>query len=246
VRLALDDVFFASDGVERSFNTSRFQFEYEEIAMRGDLMFFNKCISAGCLSVAFFLTFFQGPASSKPEESFVSRDGTFAFKYPNSFVRCERNPKQPDRWIPEPSCQTYTPVCIDAAFTEDATVVCIAYPAENLSGTNFQSAAFSVSQLDTLTADECQQVTEPHPATPHKEKVNGLTFEVFDVGGAAAGNLLAADAYRSFHQNRCYELDLRIGFSSIGNFEPGTVKEFDHEAVRRSLKSVLDTFTFLK
>jgi hypothetical protein len=50
-------------------------------------MFCNKCISAGCLSVGFVLTFFQGPASSEPEESFISPDGRFAFKYPNSFVK---------------------------------------------------------------------------------------------------------------------------------------------------------------
>ena len=87
---------------------------------------------------------------------------------------------------------------------------------------------------------------QSRPATSRKEKVNGVTFDVFDVGGVAAGNLLAADAYRSFHQNRCYELDLRVASANIGNFDPGTVKEFDYEAVHRSLKSVLDTFTFLK
>jgi len=106
--------------------------------------------------------------------------------------------------------------------------------------------AFSVNQLDALTAEECLHVTEPHPATSRNEKVNGVTFDVFDVGGVAAGNLLAADAYRSFHQNRCCELDLRIAFASMGPFDPGTMKESDYEAVHRSLKSVLDTFTFLK
>ena len=205
----------------------------------------NKCFSAGCLSVAFVLSLFQGPATIKSEDSFTSPDGRFALRYPNSLVRCERDPKHSDQWIPTRPCEAVIPVCA-SAFTRDATVVCVAYPAENLRGTNFEAAAFSVSQLDAMTAEECLQVTEPHPATSRKEKVNGVTFDVFDVGGAAAGSLLAADAYRSFHQNRCYELDLRVAFANIGNFDPGTVKEFDYEAVHRSLKSVLDTFTFLR
>ena len=73
-----------------------------------------------------------------------------------------------------------------------------------------------------------------------------MTFDVFDVGGVAAGSFLDADAYRNFHQNRCYELDLRIAFVSIGALDAGTVKEFDYKDVHRSLKSVLNTFTFVK
>ena len=95
-------------------------------------------------------------------------------------------------------------------------------------------------------ANTCLKLVDTRRATPHKEKVNGVTFDVFDVGGVAAGHWLAADAYRSFHQNRCYELDFRVASVNIANFDPGTVKEFDSEAVNRSIRSVLDTFTFLK
>ncbi len=217
-------------------------------------MLLKKYRTAGCLLIALAVTLLlpvvsdpQQPASHKEVSvHFTSPDGTFAFEYPKSLIKCERDSKQADWWIPARSCEAYTPVCTDAASTEDATVVCIAYPAETIIGTNFQAAAFSVSRLDAITAEECLRVTEPHPATSHKEKVNGVTFDVFYVGGAAAGNLLDADSYRNFHQNRCYELDLRIAFANIGNFDPGTVKEFDGEAVHRSLKSVLDTFEFLK
>ena len=214
----------------------------------------TKYSSVSCLLVGIALTIPQPMASdlqqpAAPRQSavrFKSQDGTFAFEFPSSLIRCERDPKQSDQWIPRRSCEAYIPVCTDAAFTKDATVVCVAYPAENFAGTNFQAAAFSVNRLDAINAEGCLQVTEPHPATSRREKVNGVTFDVFDVGGVAAGNWQAADAYRSFHQNRCYELDLRVTFSNIANFDPGTVKEFDSEAVNRSLRSVLDTFTFLK
>jgi hypothetical protein len=218
------------------------------------VLLLKKYRTAGCLLIALAVTLLL-PAVSDPQQPashkevsvhFTSPDGTFAFEYPKSLIKCERDPKHTDWWIPERSCEAYTPVCAYASLTKDATVVCIAYPAETLIGTNFEAAAFTVNKLDEATAEECLQVTEPHPATSHKEKVNGVTFDVFDVGGVAAGNLLDADAYRNFHQNRCYELDLRIAFVSIGAFDPGTVKEFDGGAVHRSLKSVLDTFKFLK
>lgn len=218
------------------------------------MILLRKYCLAACLLVGLALTF-SVPVSSNPQRHvaqksadirFASADGAFAFTYPNSLIKCEREPKQWNWWVPERSCVAYTPVCAAATLDEDATVACIAYPAETLSGTNFEGAAFSVSQLHATTASDCLRVTEPHPATSHKEKINGETFDVFDVGGVAAGNLLAADAYRNFHQNRCYELDVRVAFVNIGNFDPGTVKEFDYEAVHRSLKSVLDTFKFLK
>lgn len=218
------------------------------------MILLKKYRTAGCLLIALALTLLlpvvsdpQQPASHKEVSVyFTSTDGTFAFEYPKSLIKCERDPKQADSWIPARSCDGVIPVCAYASLTKDATVACIAYPAETLIGTNFEAAAFTVNKLDEATAEECLQVTEPHPATSHKEKVNGVTFNVFDVGGVAAGSLLDADAYRNFHQNRCYELDLRIAFVSIGAFDPGTVKEFDGEAVHRSLKSVLDTFKFLK
>lgn len=208
----------------------------------------------GCLLVGIALTFSlpvvldpQRPAAQKPADiHFVSPDGAFAFTYPNSLIKCEKDPKEEDRWIPARSCEAYIPACSYASLTRDATVACIAYPAETLNGTNFEAAAFTVNKLDEATKDECAQVTEPHPATSHKVKINGETFDAFDVGGVAAGNLLIADAYRNFHQNRCYELDVRVAFVNIANFDPGTMKGFDYKAVDRALRSVLNTFKFLK
>ena len=208
----------------------------------------------GCLLIGFAVTL-SLPTVSDPQQPaahkelnvrFTSPDGMFAFEYPNSLIKCERDPKQSDWWIPARSCEAVIPVCSYASLTKDATVACIAYPGETLIGTNFEAAAFTVNKLDEATAEECLQISEPHPATSGKEKVNGVTFDVFYVGGVAAGSLLDADAYRNFHQNRCYELDLRIAFVSMGALDPGTVKEFDGEAVHRSLKSVLNTFRFLK
>ena len=165
-------------------------------------MFFNKCISVGCLSLAFVLTFLQGPASSKPEESFINPDGTFAFKYPDSFVKCERDSKEADRWIPAESCEAYIPVCSDFSGSRGSTVACVAYLAGGIKGTNFQAAAFSVIQVNAVNTDGCLNIAESNFRTLRKEKVNGVIFTVIETGDVAAGNLMDGEAYRSFHQKQ--------------------------------------------
>lgn len=158
--------------------------EYKLLGMPDCVTLLTKHGSVGCLLVLIALTISQPIVSDRQQRAarreshvrFVSPDGMFAFEYPNSLIKCERDPKQSDWWIPARSCEAVIPPCAYASLTKDATVVCIAYPAETLIGTNFEAAAFSVNKLDEATAEECLQVTEPHPATSHKEKVNGVTL----------------------------------------------------------------------
>lgn len=51
--------------------------------------------------------------------------------------------------------------------------------------------------------------------------------------------------YRNFHNGKCYELDIRIASSNIGNYGPGTVKSCGSETVRHTLNAVLATFSFV-
>jgi len=170
--------------------------EYKLLGMPDCVTLLTKFGSVGCLLVGIAQPIVSDPqqraARKESNVRFISPDGMFAFEYPKSLIRCETDPKQADRWTPARSCEAVIPVCAYASLTKDATVVCIAYRAETLIGTNFEAAAFSVNKLDETTADECLRVTEPHPATSHKEKVNGVTLDVFDVGGVAAGSVLVA------------------------------------------------------
>jgi len=101
-------------------------------------------------------------------------------------------------------------------------------------GTNFQAATFSVSELKAATTQaECLKVEEPppHVGSARKEIVNGVTFTVIETDGIASGNLIDGYVYRSFHRDKCYELDVRIAFSNPANADPGTMKNFDVKAV---------------
>jgi len=192
----------------------------------------------------------QDPVSHRaPKKVFTSEDATFRFEYSDSLVSCKRDPGQAGRWIPE-SCSGYIPVCTDASDESNGTVACVAYPAADLrKGTNFQAAAFSVNQLkEADTESKCLSVDEPspHDGASRSEMVNGVKFAVTESDGAAAGNLIDGYVYRSFHEKTCYELDIRIAYSNPGNYDPGAIKVFDSEEVRKRLKEVLETFTFLK
>ena len=117
-----------------------------------------------------------------------------------------------------------------------------------MTGTNFEAAAFSVSELKGTTQAECLKVREPppHVGTARNETVNGVIFTVIETDGVATGNVIEGHVYRSFHRGKCYELDIRIAFFNSAYADPGTVKDFDLEVVHRRLKQVLETFKFIK
>ena len=204
----------------------------------------------GIILTSFVILTAQAHSADKARKNgFTSTDGAFHFEYPASLVRCGRNPTQPDRWAPDESCEAFTPVCSDFSGQSDGTVTCIAYPAVEMKGTNFQPAAFSVNEIKEATTEaECLKVEEPppHVGSVHKETVNGVIFTVIETDGVATGNLIDGYVYRSFHRNRCYELDVRIAFSNHAYADPGTLKNFDLERVHQRLKRVLDTFKFVE
>jgi hypothetical protein len=86
----------------------------------------------------------------------------------------------------------------------------------------------------------------PHFGSARNETVNGVTFTVIETDGVAIGNLIDGFVYRSFHRDKCYELDVRIAFSNPAYADSGTMKNFDLEVVHHRLKQVLDTFKFVQ
>jgi hypothetical protein len=181
--------------------------------------------------------------------SFTSPDGTFHFEYSDSLVSCRRDSNRPDSWVPDESCEGYIPVCSNFSCDSTGTVACIGYPGNEMKGTTFQAAAFSVSELkEATTESECLKVEEPPPqvGNARDETVNGTRFKVTETDGVAAGNFVDGYVYRTFHKGKCYELDIRIASSNAANYDPGTVKTFDSERVERTLRTVLASFKFLR
>jgi hypothetical protein len=191
----------------------------------------------------------QQGRTNQARKSFTSPDGAFNFEYSDSLVSCRRDPHRDDWWLPDESCDAYTPVCSNFSCDSTGTIACIAYPASEMKGTTFQAAAFSVNERkEAPTESKCLKVEEPppHVGNARNETVNGVGFKVTETDGVATGNLIDGYNYRTFHKGTCYELDIRIAFSNAVNYDPGTVKTFDSEKVERSLKKVLASFKFLR
>jgi hypothetical protein len=185
-----------------------------------------------------------GPRSSS--RTFTSPDGTFSFEYAALLVLCaRRDPKNSDQWSPG-SCSSFIPVCDDYT-SSGGTVACIAYPADKVKETNLQAATFSVAEIKGDTTErKCLQGVPDRDFPIHSVRINGTEFKSSEVDGVATGSSLDAYVYRAFHQNKCYELDLRIALSSPALYDSGNVRTIDLRQVRKPLDQALKSFRFLK
>jgi hypothetical protein len=179
--------------------------------------------------------------------TYVSPDKIFRFEYPDSLVQCRRDPNQVNWWIPAESCEPYIPVCFNASGDSESTVACVAYPADVEKGTNFEGAAFSVSEpKDANTEHECRSLGEDSRTAPIRtQKINGVKFSLTETVGVATSHGENGFIYTTFHQGKCYELDITITSEGDGYSDP-PLKPFDFENVQRTFKIVLDSFKFLK
>lgn len=71
--------------------------------------------------------------------------------------------------------------------------------------------------------------------------INGVSFTKSQGGGVAAGNIYEQTYYRAVHNDTCYEITYFIHYGNIGNYQPGTVHEFDREALLRKFDDILNT-----
>jgi hypothetical protein len=101
---------------------------------------------------------------------------------------------------------------------------------------------FFSSTAEAQTVATC---TEPNqggggPEYPAGEEVvNGLTFVHSTSEGAGAGNYYQQEIYRTVNKNTCYEVIFYIHFTNASNYTPGTVTEFNRDAVMQNLQAVL-------
>lgn len=74
--------------------------------------------------------------------------------------------------------------------------------------------------------------------------INGVQFKWGKFTDAATGNLYASTLYRTVQNRVCYEINLLVHSTNIGNYEPGTIVEFDPKPVEASLQAILNAFKF--
>lgn len=181
-------------------------------------------------------------------------DRVFQFNYSALLVHCVESEKQPGLWLPDDSCEAYFPVCDDKGSQGSITAVCLAYPRSRFKESpTFEAATFSVAEIMNInTEKEClggspDWVIDPH-GSGKTRSINGVNFKVFQVSDAGMSQSLVAHVYRTIHENKCYELSIRMAMASSGAFDPGTIKEFtkkDSDEVEGCLRESLKSFRFL-
>lgn len=72
----------------------------------------------------------------------------------------------------------------------------------------------------------------------------GYTYGVFTSNDAGTGNYYDRTAYRTVHNNICFELVEVLHSSQLGNFPAGTVTAFDRPTFSGYLDAIVNTFSF--
>jgi hypothetical protein len=111
--------------------------------------------------------------------------------------------------------------------------------------TNLSEVYLMVSS--TAEAQTVATCTEPNqngggPEYPvGDEVINGLTFVHSTSEGAGAGNFYQQEIYRTVQNNVCHEVIYFIHSTNASNYTPGTVTEFNRDAVMQNFRAVLST-----
>jgi hypothetical protein len=180
----------------------------------------------------------------------------FSFQYASLLIPCEKKEQQTGDgyyWM-QSSCSAYFPVCDDDASPGSDTIVCIAYPREKFADApTFEAAAFSVAAISGVRSEkECQSGSPDWPADWKNSNeittINQIRFKVFEVGEAGMSQGVGGQVYRTFHENKCYQLSIRMANANGASFD-GDIVEFtkeDFNEVRKRLEQARDSFRFVK
>jgi hypothetical protein len=115
-----------------------------------------------------------------------------------------------------------------------------AWPQEQFPNTNFAQASITVAANENApTLADCNQITgEGQTSTGVRDGI----FYRFETTGAAAGTQSQAKVYHVLRDDVCLELSLVVMNTNLGNYDPGTVQQFDSDKVWEALNHAVMTF----
>ena len=135
-------------------------------------------------------------------------------------------------------------------------MACVVYPSDRFENLSFEAAAFSVNKIPAASTEaDCleyaDQVALPraHLKTS-STAINGRVFSYASDTSTVTGHSQSVHLYRTFRDDRCYELRIAISLSEVLPVSPTAQGQpftnSDAEDVRARLKRILNTFRFLK
>lgn len=116
------------------------------------------------------------------------------------------------------------------------------YEKTNLSEVYLFISSSSDSQVVATCTEPNQMGGSPEQIVGN-EVVNGYTFVHSTSEGAGAGNYYEQEVYRLVNKKVCHEVIYFIHYTNAGNYPPGTITEFDRDALTQKFLSIFNTFT---
>lgn len=175
-------------------------------------------------------------------KTFTSPDGRIRFRYPAILVNCMA-PKTPASSIESDSSkgtQSAVPSIPDSCISQGgmcsgpgsggSAIACFAYPKERFEDKPlFFAAMFFVSEIPSAKTEKVCLKGSPNWSVINSKvgttSINGVSFKAFEIDDNWAGGGQSGPVYRTFHNERCYELGIQIAVSR-GGYDPETDKAF--------------------
>ncbi len=111
--------------------------------------------------------------------------------------------------------------------------------------TNFNEAWMTVDFDTNKTGEQCADVSaDPNAKALPDETINNATYRVYQTSDAAAGNLYNTKIYRAMVNSVCVEVAQTVHTGNIGNYDPGTVSEFDTKQTDAIFAEMFKGLTF--
>ncbi len=133
-------------------------------------------------------------------------------------------------------------------FMESTSRASISFPedAYDAQKTNFAGGTVIISVANaTGDADSCNRAPDDQNLVfKGAGDINGVGFFVATTSDAGAGNFYDSRVYRTVYSGHCYEFVLVIHTTNVGNYDPGTVTEFDKNQAWSVLESIFRSVKF--
>ena len=119
-------------------------------------------------------------------------------------------------------------------------------PMEVATGTNLAASDTGISIEQLPRAKKCTgDIYLLDNVRPVELTENGVTYSVATSSGAGAGNFYEEAVFAIPGSSPCTAIRYFIHSMNIGNFEPGTVKEFDKPALVASFDKIRQALTLI-
>lgn len=117
-------------------------------------------------------------------------------------------------------------------------------------GTNFKSAWLTVAYDSDITTLENCQVSDRNSMAEKltdTQTIHGVSWYKGVMSSAAAGTSVDSRIYHTLHNGMCYEVNLHIATTNIGNYDPSLgITAVNEDEVWSKLENIMSTFEFIE